>query len=203
MRNKPVEPPKKPVNAPFFLPSLPSLSGEVLFKPSEPMSEEKETKTDEVQNNDRKLDRTTSQFLQLLQSSAKMKNCVHLSPCCILFFIYELDKMLLLLFYIGNPGILTILHFAVSTFTDYIKALSPSTLDMELRLLQIIDEDDQQELEKRPEFISIELLLDYFIHEIASRNNFEFVQAVIRLFLKVWLSPYHICNFSSPLPFLT
>ncbi|KAG8633655.1 WD repeat-containing protein 36 isoform X2 [Manihot esculenta] len=147
VRNKPVEPPKKPVNAPFFLPSLPSLSGEVLFKPSEPMNEEKETKTDEVQNNDRKLDRTTYQFLQLLQSSAKMKN--------------------------------------FSTFTDYIKALSPSTLDMELRLLQIIDEDDQQELEKRPEFISIELLLDYFIHEIASRNNFEFVQAVIRLFLKI------------------
>lgn len=79
-----------------------------------------------------------------------------------------------------------ILMIAVSAFTDYIKSLSPSTLDMELRMLQIIDDDDiQQEVDKRPEFISIELLLDYFIHEIACRNNFEFIQAVIRLFLKV------------------
>lgn len=54
-------------------------------------------------------------------------------------------------------------------------------------MLQIIDDDDQQEPEKRPELVSIELLLDYFIHEISCRNNFEFVQAVIRLFLKVYI----------------
>ncbi|KAH9805540.1 WD REPEATS REGION domain-containing protein [Citrus sinensis] len=105
-RNKPIEPPKKPEKAPFFLPSVPSLSGEILFKP-------------------------------------------------------------------------------ISAFTDYIKSLSPSTLDMELRMLQIIDHDDHQELDKRPEYLSIELLLDYLIHEISCRNNFEFIQAVIRLFLKI------------------
>jgi U3 small nucleolar RNA-associated protein 21 len=82
---------------------------------------------------------------------------------------------------------------AVSAFTEYIKGLSPSNLDMELRMFQIIDEDeDEEELVKRPEFISIELLLDYFIHEISCRNNFEFVQAVTRLFLKVWI---HHCSF--------
>ena len=80
---------------------------------------------------------------------------------------------------------------AVSAFTEYIKALSPSNLDMELRMFQIIDEvEDEEELVKRPEFISIELLLDYFIHEISCRNNFEFVQAVTRLFLKVWIHHY-------------
>lgn len=53
-------------------------------------------------------------------------------------------------------------------------------------MFQIIDDDDdQQEAEKRPELVSIEWLLDYFIHELSSRNNFEFLQAVIRLFLKV------------------
>ena len=58
-------------------------------------------------------------------------------------------------------------------------------------MFQIIDEvEDEEELVKRPEFISIELLLDYFIHEISCRNNFEFVQAVIRLFLKVWIHHY-------------
>ena len=53
-------------------------------------------------------------------------------------------------------------------------------------MLQIIDDDDdQQEPDERPELFSIELLLDYFICEISCRNNFEFIQAVIRLFLKV------------------
>ncbi|XP_027106936.1 U3 small nucleolar RNA-associated protein 21 homolog isoform X2 [Coffea arabica] len=100
-RNKPIEPPKKPEKAPFFLPSIPSLS--------------------------------------------------------------------------------------VSAFTDYIKSLSPSALDMELRMLQVIDDDDDddQEMDKRPELYFIELLLDYFEHEISCRNNFEFIQAVIRLFLKI------------------
>ncbi|KAK3221191.1 hypothetical protein Dsin_008216 [Dipteronia sinensis] len=147
VRNKPVEPPKKPEKAPFFLPSVPSLSGEILFKPSD-ATKEKDIKIDEVENKS-KFDMSTSQFVQLLQSSAEFKN--------------------------------------FAAFTDYIKSLSPSTLDMELRMLQIIDDDDDddQEFDKRPEFISIELLLDYFIHEISCRNNFEFLQAVIRLFLKI------------------
>ncbi|PON41112.1 Guanine nucleotide-binding protein, beta subunit [Parasponia andersonii] len=144
VRNKPVEPPKKPEKAPFFLPSVPSLSGEILFKPNESANEE--AKKDQVESVG-KSDVALSQFLQVLHSSAEMKN--------------------------------------FSAFTDYIKSLSPSTLDMELRMLQIIDDDDQQEPEKRPELLSIELLLDYFVHEISCRNNFEFVQAVIRLFLRI------------------
>ncbi|XP_031263908.1 U3 small nucleolar RNA-associated protein 21 homolog isoform X3 [Pistacia vera] len=143
-RNKPIEPPKKPEKAPFFLPSIPSLSGEISFKPSESTKDE-DTENDKEESK-RKSDLPPSQFLQLLQSSADMKN--------------------------------------FSLFTDYMKSLSPSTLDMELRMLQIIDDDDE-ELDKRPEFISIELLLDYFMHEISCRNNFEFIQAVIRLFLKI------------------
>lgn len=55
---------------------------------------------------------------------------------------------------------------------------------MELRMLQIIDDGDQQDY-KKPELVSIEQLLDYFIHELSRKNNFEFLQAVIRLFLKV------------------
>lgn len=75
--------------------------------------------------------------------------------------------------------------FAVLDFTNYIKSLSPSALDMELRMLEIIDEDIEEELIKRPEFISIGQLLDYFINEISCRNDFEFTQAVVKLFLKV------------------
>ncbi|KAG2664932.1 hypothetical protein I3760_16G105600 [Carya illinoinensis] len=147
LRNKPIEPPKKPEMAPFFLPSVPSLSGEILFKPSKIATEERDAKVDEVENNRRQSGMPPSQFLQLLQSSMEIKN--------------------------------------FSAFTEYIKGLSPSTLDVELRMLQIIDDDDQQEPDKRPELLTIDLLLDYFIHEISCRNDFEFIQAVIRLFLKI------------------
>ncbi|KAK9049733.1 hypothetical protein SSX86_031298 [Deinandra increscens subsp. villosa] len=143
-RNKPIEPPKKPEKAPFFLPSIPSLSGEIVFKASEPTDEEKPTQTDRIS---RIADLPSSPFVQFLQSSFEMKNS--------------------------------------EAFTDYLKSLSSSTLDVELRMLQIIDDDDEQEPEKRPELIILELLLDYFIQEITHRNNFEFIQALIRLFLKI------------------
>lgn len=51
-------------------------------------------------------------------------------------------------------------------------------------MLQIIDDDESENLE-RPELQCISLLLDYFIDELSCRNNFEFVQAVLKLFLKV------------------
>ncbi|KAK1413287.1 hypothetical protein QVD17_35059 [Tagetes erecta] len=143
-RNKPIEPPKKPEKAPFFLPSIPSLSGEIVFKASEPTDEEKPTQDNIIT---RFTDLPSSPFVQFLHSSVEMKN-------------YE-------------------------AFTDYLKSLSSSTLDVELRMLQIIDDDEEQEPEKRPELTILELLLDYFIHEISHRNNFEFMQALIRLFLKI------------------
>lgn len=66
------------------------------------------------------------------------------------------------------------------------KGLSSSALDMELRMLLILeDNDDEEEAGKRPELHFLELLMDYFIEEVSCRNNFEFVQALLRLFLKV------------------
>ena len=75
VRNKPIEPPKKPEKAPFFLPSVPSLSGEILFNPSKTENGEKDTKVNEVENKRRESDMPPSQFLQHLQSSMEMKNC--------------------------------------------------------------------------------------------------------------------------------
>ncbi|KAL3516441.1 hypothetical protein ACH5RR_023343 [Cinchona calisaya] len=145
-RNKPIEPPRKPEKAPFFLPSIPSFSGEILFKSGE-SDKEKDTQAGEAESNRKKSDLVPSHFLQFLQSSMELKN--------------------------------------FTAFTDYIKSLSPSALDVELRMLQVIDDDDEQEVDKRPELNFIEMLLDYFIHEISCRNNFEFIQAVLRLFLKI------------------
>lgn len=145
-RNKPIEPPKKPEKAPFFLPSIPSLSGDIVFKPTESAEGDKDSQADETENTRTKADIPTSEFLQFLQRSAKENN--------------------------------------FAAFTDYIKGLSSSTLDMELRILQIIDDDDE-ESSNRPEVHFIGLLLDYFMQETSCRNNFEFIQALIRLFLKI------------------
>ncbi|CAL5053975.1 unnamed protein product [Urochloa decumbens] len=144
VRNKPIEPPKKPEKAPFFLPSVPSLSGEILFEP--PASKETDSSTPENTNH-KKMAELSSQFSQLLQSCGETKN--------------------------------------YSAFTDYMKHMSPSSLDMELRLLQIVDDEESEDMEQRPELQSILSLLDYFIHELSCRNNFEFVQAVLKLFLKI------------------
>ncbi|KAL4591371.1 hypothetical protein LXL04_004332 [Taraxacum kok-saghyz] len=141
-RNKPIEPPKKPEKAPFFLPSIPSLSGEILFKvTNEETEEEKNDHFEKITN------LPSSPFEQYLRSSIETKN--------------------------------------FEGFTDYLKSLSPSTLDMELRMLQIIDDEDEQEPEKRPELIVLELVLEYLIHQVSHGNNFEFIQALIRLFLKI------------------
>ncbi|KVI00716.1 Quinonprotein alcohol dehydrogenase-like-superfamily [Cynara cardunculus var. scolymus] len=91
-RNKPIEPPKKPEKAPFFLPSIPSLSGEILFKVSEPNNEGKETQADEFDKHARSTDLPSSPFVQFLQSSVETEN--------------------------------------FEAFTDYLKGLSPSTLDI-------------------------------------------------------------------------
>lgn len=146
-RNKPIDPPKKPEKAPFFLPSIPSLSGEILFKPSDVADgDEKDIKMQEPTHGNGKMN-LQSQFSLLLHSCAETRD--------------------------------------FSTFTGYIKGMSPSALDMELRMLQIIDDEDMHTLDDRPEVHTVGLLLDYFIHEISCKNNFEFIQAVIKLFLKI------------------
>uniref|UniRef100_A0A0E0LDY3 Uncharacterized protein n=1 Tax=Oryza punctata TaxID=4537 RepID=A0A0E0LDY3_ORYPU len=160
VRNKPIEPPKKPEKAPFFLPTVPSLSGEILF---EPAANSKETDNSAEGTSHKKMADLSSHFSRLLQSCGDTKN--------------------------------------YSAFTDYLKGLSPSSLDMELRVLQLID-DEPQNLEQRPELQSISLLLDYFIHELSCRNNFEFVQAVLKLFLKVDVGfCVAVVPFSSVLPY--
>ncbi|KMZ58759.1 putative WD-repeat protein [Zostera marina] len=144
-RNKPIEPPKQQEKAPFFLPSVPVPSGQIIFESNALPADNGVTKLDNVPHNNKNLD-TLSHFSQLLRSYAETEN--------------------------------------YSAFTNYMKELSPSTLDVEFRMLQIID-DDWEGSSQRQELTDIGLLLDYFIHQVSSRNNFEFVQAALKLFLKI------------------
>ena len=73
MRNKPIEPPKKPEKAPFFLPTLPSLSGEVTFTGLTKTAEDQNGK---VKTSTRSKDGSEeTAFLSLLCSCSDSGDC--------------------------------------------------------------------------------------------------------------------------------
>nr|ATG70826.1 WD-40 repeat family protein [Callitropsis vietnamensis] len=149
MRNKPIEPPKKPEKAPFFLQSLSTLSGERIFVHN--------SVTDSGDQNE------AEKVITAAQSGNKNE---------------------------GFSAFMKLLHSCMETgdfasVTDYLKSLSPSAVDLELRMLQIIDNENITETEHAVELKGIGMLLDYFVSEVFCNNNFEFVQALIRLFLKI------------------
>ncbi|KAF7806839.1 WD repeat-containing protein 36 [Senna tora] len=90
-RNKPIEPPKKPEKAPFFLPSVASISGEILFEPSKLSEKDKDETGNEAEINKRGVDMPPSRFLHLLQSSSKVDNCKHLNKLIVSCILKLLD----------------------------------------------------------------------------------------------------------------
>lgn len=92
VRNKPIEPPKKPEKAPFFLPSVPLLSGEILFEPGK-VSVEKDGIDNEKQMNKTKLDTPSSRFLYLLQSTKESDNCKNPTLHSYLHFVFKLQSI--------------------------------------------------------------------------------------------------------------
>ncbi|KAL2634137.1 hypothetical protein R1flu_005616 [Riccia fluitans] len=153
VRNKPTEPPKKPEKAPFFLPTLPSLSADPVF-----ISDQRADGVTDVSKSmthflKRQRDgEYISQFTYVLHTSAESRD--------------------------------------YSAFLALLKSMSPSALDGEFRMLQIINDDeeedeDDEDVEQSKELVDIGLLLDFFAHEIKANREFEFLQALILLFLKV------------------
>lgn len=92
VRNKPIEPPKKPEKAPFFLPSVPSLSGEILFEPGK-LSEKEDGTGGEKPMSRTRLEATPSRFLYLLQTSKETDSCKN--PTVLFLFAYCIDCSLL------------------------------------------------------------------------------------------------------------
>lgn len=64
-----------PEKAPFFLPSIPSLSRDIVFKPSDRVGEGETVETDDLRLVDGRNISSSSKFLQLLQMSSEEKNC--------------------------------------------------------------------------------------------------------------------------------
>lgn len=87
---------------------------------------------------------------------------------------------------------------ADADFVALMKSMSPSALDAEFRMLQLVDEEDENEDEdgeRSKELVDIGLLMDFFAHETKANKEFEFLQALIQLFLKVmYILPFLFCR---------
>lgn len=86
-RNKPIEPPKKPEKAPFFLPSIASLSGEILFNQDESADAENDTQASRAVKPKQPSDLPLSEFLHFLQTSVETNSCKSILFMCILLFL--------------------------------------------------------------------------------------------------------------------
>lgn len=146
VRNKPTAPPKKPEKAPFFLPTLPTLSGDHLFiAPSEDGSK-KDGGSKTVSRGSGKPEHVDFQsvFLELLYSCAESKD--------------------------------------YSSLVDHLKTISPSEVDAALRMMQIVDEDTSSHPEELQE---IGMVMDFLLAELLMMKNFQFIQAILQVFLKI------------------
>lgn len=139
VRNKPIAPPKKPEKAPFFLPTLPTLSGEHHFIAPVEEESKKELGIKKVE----RVDFQTT-FLELLHSCAESKE--------------------------------------YASLVDHLKAVTPSEVDAALRMMQIVDEDASSHPEELEE---IGLVMDFLLAELLLMKNFQFIQAILQVFLKI------------------
>ncbi|CAK9880713.1 unnamed protein product [Sphagnum jensenii] len=148
IRNKPISAPKKPERAPFFLPSLPSLSG----KPEFVVANGKEAGN--IGNG------TDNNVMSHIRRSGRDD-----FQTFFMHLLYECNE-----------------NGDYSSLVVHIKSMSPSEVDAEFRVMEIVDDDiDSQSQELQ----DIGMVLDFLLAELKSNNNFEFIQALMQLFLEI------------------
>lgn len=69
-----------------------------------------------------------------------------------------------------------------SSLVDHLKGITASEVDASLRMMQIVDDDVRIHEEELQE---IGMMLDFLLAELLSMKNFQFIQALLQLFLKV------------------
>ena len=69
-----------------------------------------------------------------------------------------------------------------SSLVDHLKGITASEVDASLRMMQIVDDDVMIHEEELQE---IGMMLDFLLGELLSMKNFQFIQALLQLFLKV------------------
>ena len=81
-----------------------------------------------------------------------------------------------------SPMVLVGFALPVSSLRKYLRGLSPSAIDLELSMMEIVeDEGDVQE----EDLVEVELLLQFLTVETAAKRDFEFLQAILHRVLAV------------------
>uniref|UniRef100_A0A7S2WDF5 Small-subunit processome Utp21 domain-containing protein n=1 Tax=Mucochytrium quahogii TaxID=96639 RepID=A0A7S2WDF5_9STRA len=167
-RNKPVEPPTKPEQAPFFLPTTQSVNPVLVFSKKEEeckdvekpkisleqagdwsdMEEEHSEEEEPVPENTSRILRNTgfarprSRFFKLLESEHTVALTNESNTKCFVEIVNHINK------------------------------LSPSAIDFELRSMALgVEDEDGAHL--------IGVTLDWILYELCSKTNFEIAQAVL------------------------
>ena len=158
-RNKPLEPPKAPEKAPFFLPTI-HKDGEMdpVFT-DEPLAQNGEWEDDEGGDEDQ------------VDGNSRLLNNTNFSdqPHC------ELAKRLIAATQVLEP---TDGPASFHSVSEYLFSLSASAVDVELSSLCLGDFDEAG-------LKSLSLFLIYITQELESRRSFQVVQAYLNRFLKL------------------
>lgn len=155
-RNKPIQPPTAPTLAPFFLPTTADSTEQ--SRPSF-VATLAEDAASQPQKKSRILSGTTlkqkSKLRLLLDDAAARNDCT---------------RSLLSSFAVHAPNLLV----SDAQVVEHFAAMSPSAIDLELRMLDIGDD-----------YAEYRLLMKFFSETLRTRNNMELVQALLNVFLKV------------------
>jgi len=155
-RNKPIEPPKKPEQAPFFLPSTKSVNP--VFKTPVTIEAPVLNGTGEWIDDDEEEDSTENEPESRINKTAGFAR--HRTE---LFRFLELSHAEFAANLKAN---------LFADVVDYLNSLSPSAIDFELRSCTLGPEDDDG-------CHLLGLLFDWLSYELQMKKNFELVQAII------------------------
>jgi U3 small nucleolar RNA-associated protein 21 len=175
-RSKPLQPPKKPEAAPFFLPTVPTLAGQPAFDTTgaanagangDAADHDFEDSDDDGGNAGSRVLRSgkgaaslaaaPSPFVALLRSSAEAAD--------------------------------------FAGFMAHVRTLSPAALDRELRSMVVLGPvDDPEDAAQQQEVADVGLLLEALLGELDACRNFEMVQALTARVLTVSVSLVLLCR---------
>ncbi|KAF5840981.1 quinon protein alcohol dehydrogenase-like superfamily [Dunaliella salina] len=192
-RNKPLQPPKKPEAAPFFLPTTPSLAPNPVFTPLEEQQRQQAQQAQEeleeaAANNVGNAAEELSRVMHTLKSGGGA-NAKGATPGGVTTFVWLLRAG-------SDAG-----DFA--SFMAHARGLSAAALDREVRALQILALAEEDEMEaagassrgnkaksegqgaNSEALRDVAALLDCLDQQLAAGTDFEFCQALLQLVLQI------------------
>jgi U3 small nucleolar RNA-associated protein 21 len=179
-RSKPLQPPKKPEAAPFFLPTVPTLAGQPTFNTDAAANgaAAADAAGDAIHDFDDSDDDGGNAGSRVMRSrNGAASAAAAPSP-----FVALLRSS-------AAAG-----DFA--GFMGHVRTLSPAALDRELHAMTVLGPvDDPGDVQQQQDVADVGLLLEALLFELDAARNFEMVQALTSRVLMVRVAAdRHVCN---------